>query len=88
MLDLVMPGRTPESCDYEAQSALRTLLEAEKLKGDGDTELLDRVCEQVEFNLDMLGRVLSLVEEIKKGGKELPKSRIDKLLAGKESRYE
>jgi hypothetical protein len=68
MIDLMLEGREPE--DYEAQCALRTLLESEKLKECGDDELLSRIEEQISFNQDMLARVAALVEGIRSGTSE------------------
>lgn len=65
MIDLMLPGREPETTDYEAQSALRTLLESEKLQDLGDEDLYARICEQIQYNQDMLSRVYDLVEGLK-----------------------
>jgi hypothetical protein len=65
MMDLMLPGRDSGPDDYEAQSALRTLLEAEKLQTSGDDDLFARICEQIEHNQDLLTRVYTLVEGLK-----------------------
>lgn len=72
MMDLFLPGRDNEPEDYEAQSALRTLLESEKIKHCGDEELLGRIAEQLSFNRDMLDRVSSLIDGLASGGESEP----------------
>ncbi len=67
MMDLMLPGREPEACDYEAQSALRTLLESEKIQDSGDEDLLERISAQIDYNQDMLSRVAALVEGLRAG---------------------
>lgn len=66
-MDLFLPGREPEQEDFEAQSALRTLLESEHIKHCGDEDLYSRISDQIQHNLDMLQRVSNvlggLVEE-------------------------
>jgi hypothetical protein len=69
-MDLILPGRDMGPEDFEAQAALRTLLEADKLKHCGDEELLSRVAEQIEHNVDTLNRVAALVESLRGEGED------------------
>lgn len=61
-MDLILPGREPEE-DYEAKSALSTLLEAERIKAKGG-DLRERILEQIQCDVDILQRVAKLVEEM------------------------
>lgn len=95
MMDLMLPGRADEPQDYEAQTALRTLLEAEKLQSAGDEELYERICEQIEHNQDLLARVYTLVEGLKQkeekeeGGTDADDllTRIDRALKPRKGEY-
>lgn len=58
--DLILPGRasgddSPD--DYEAQSALRTLLEAHKIVKTADEDLFGRMRSIISYNKDCLDRV-------------------------------
>lgn len=64
-MDLLLPGRVSDPEDYEAQCALRTLLDAEKFRDTADEDLLSRVSEQIKYNISMLERVGSLVDGLK-----------------------
>lgn len=72
MMDLFLPGRDSDSEDYEAQCALRTLLESDKIKNSGDDELLSRVSEQIKYNMSMLERVAGLVDGLMADDEEEP----------------
>ncbi len=95
MMDLMLPGRGDDPClseDYEAQSALRTLLESEKIQDAGDEELYERICEQINYNQDLLSRVYDLVEGLrdqepasKEAGDAL--SRLDRALNPRKEKY-
>jgi hypothetical protein len=65
MMDLLLPGRDSDPEDYEAQSALRTLLESEKIQHCEDDDLLGRIAEQIKYNQDMLARVSGIIEGLK-----------------------
>lgn len=89
MIDLMLPGREPEPTDYEAQCALRTLLESEKIQDSGDEDLLERIAEQIDYNRDMLDRVAALVDDLRSGksvGKDAD-DLVSRLKPRKESRY-
>lgn len=60
---LMTPGRG-EDCDYEAQSALRTLLEAESLQASGDESLFERIRKQVRYNKECLQKVDELLGQL------------------------
>ncbi len=95
MMDLMLSGRSDpptSSEDYEAQSALRTLLESEKIQECCDDELYERICEQIEYNQDLLSRVYDLVEGLRNSetvGKEAGDalSRVDRALNSRKERY-
>lgn len=61
-MELILPGREPEE-DYEAQNALRTLIEAEKIK-EKSGGLRERILDQIQCDVDVLQRVAKLVEEM------------------------
>ena len=67
-MDLVLPGRNPEEPDdYEAQCALRTLLEAESIQYSGNEDLLSRIQKEIEKSKTCLGRVEALVADVLSG---------------------
>lgn len=66
MIELMLPGRSPESEDYEAQCSLRTLLEAHKILSTKDEELFDRIRKVISHNQEFLDHV----EEMLSSGEE------------------
>jgi hypothetical protein len=66
---LMTPGRG-EDCDYEASSALRTLLEAESLKASEDEDLFERIRKQVRYNRDCLNAVDDLLGKLIDDGED------------------
>lgn len=61
-MDFLMPGRPIEDDDYEAQSSLRTLLEAHKIVKTADEDLFDRMREIISYNQECLSQVDEMLD--------------------------
>lgn len=62
-----LPGRESGPEDYEAQSSLRTLLEAHKILSTADEDLFERIRSLISQNQECLGEVEEMLDL---GGKE------------------
>lgn len=66
-IELCPPGRDSEPQDYEAHSALRTLLEAEAIRTCGDEEFLGRISDELERQMGAMDRVSEFLSGVLSG---------------------